>query len=373
MLPIFDRIGVHTSISAKDVFILNNSFVNLFYAYKLWDAQVGCTQFREKDSMFRLINPSVQDPDSVSCESLKLKHVAIYVKQWTWLPDNIENLYSCGCGLTCTWTKSAVLADTPDAVLFESVVPPRRRRPGDPVRVYMDLEAGRKSTGYEDIFITYHSGDTVQATYAGASFHKHRSYFTSSIKRNDVLVYWSSSNCLAARLSVARELLSYLPHHSFGKCLNNVGGGNVILSMYPECTQSYGENAYWAYHLHCAMSHYKFVLAIENTMTESYVTEKLFYALDAGAVPIYFGAANVWDLIPPHSIIDASKFKTMESLASYVKKVAADPLLYAEYHAWRRCGLMGNYRKTKAVSLDSLPCRLCAIVSKSGGKNAPAF
>lgn len=48
----------------------------------------------------------------------------------------------------------------------------------------MDLEAGRRRTGFEDIFIGYHAGDHVQATYAGASFHIHRSYYTSSIKRN---------------------------------------------------------------------------------------------------------------------------------------------------------------------------------------------
>ncbi|KAI5063022.1 hypothetical protein GOP47_0021569 [Adiantum capillus-veneris] len=245
-----------------------------------------------------------------------------------------------------------------------------KRRTGEPLRAYIDLEAGRKRTGFEDIFISYHAGDHVQATYAGASFHIHRSYATSSIKRNDILVYWSSSRCLQSRDSVAKELLSYLPHHSFGKCLNNVGGQGSLRNMYPDCTKSYGDNSYWAYHLHCAMSHYKFVLAIENTRTESYVTEKLFYALDAGAIPIYFGAPNVGDLVPPNSIIDGSKFKSLESLAAYIKKVAADPVLYAGYHAWRRCGVIGNYHQTRAVSLDSLPCRLCALASKSGGKSA---
>ena len=113
-----------------------------------------------------------------------------------------------------------------------------------------------------------------------------------------------------------------------------------MLTMYPRCTEGQGDRLYWSYHLHCAMSHYKFVLAIENTWTESYVTEKLFYALDAGAIPIYFGAPNVLDLVPPGSIIQGSKFKTMEKLAEYVKRVASDPVLYAGYHAWRRCGVI---------------------------------
>lgn len=367
-LPLHYKTFAHTSISDTDGFGLNENFTDLFDAYKQWDARVGCSQFRKKGIRDNSTNPSLQDPNSISCDSLKLKHIAIHVKKWTWLPDSMENIYSCGCGLTCMWTKSEVLVDNPDAVLFEFVTPPRKRLRGEPLRVYMDLEAGRKSTGSEDIFISYHASDSVQATYAGATFHSYRSHFTSPIKRSDVLVYWSSSRCLDARMSVARELLSYLSHHSFGKCLNNVGGPNAILGMYPECKIPNSDNFFWASHLHCAMSHYKFVLAIENTMTESYVTEKLFYALDAGAVPIYFGAPNVWDLVPPNSIIDGSKFKTLESLATYIKKVATDPVLYAGYHAWRRCGVMGNYYQARSVSLDSLPCRLCSLVSKLGGK-----
>ena len=186
----------------------------------------------------------------------------------------------------------------------------------------------------------------------------------------EVLVYWSSSRCVDKRQRIAAQLLALLPHHSFGKCLNNVGRGrNMILRMYPTCRQGVGAGTAWSQNLHCAMSHYKFVLAIENTRNESYVTEKLFYALDVGAVPIYFGAPNVHDFVPPHSIIDGSKFASMQKLANYVKKVAADPVLYAEFHAWRRCGVMGPYGWTRSMSLDSLPCRLCAAVSSLGGRD----
>ncbi|MBA0843718.1 hypothetical protein Goarm_000880 [Gossypium armourianum] len=233
----------------------------------------------------------------------------------------------------------------------------------------MDLEAGRRRSGREDLFISYHAKDDVQSTYAGALFHNGRNYHISSYKNNETLVYWSSSRCLSQRNQLAKSFLRLLPHHSFGKCLNNVGGLDMALSFYPECTNDANTPKWWD-HLHCAMSHYKFVLAIENTVTESYVTEKLFYALDSGAVPIYFGAPNVLDFVPPHSIIDGTKFRSMEELASYVKALANDPVAYAEYHAWRRCGVLGNYAKARATSLDTLPCRLCEVVSKKGGRNA---
>lgn len=46
----------------------------------------------------------------------------------------------------------------------------------------MDLEAGRKKSGLEDMFISYHAEDDVQSTYAGAFFHYGRNYHVSSDK-----------------------------------------------------------------------------------------------------------------------------------------------------------------------------------------------
>ncbi|KAL6007704.1 GDP-fucose protein O-fucosyltransferase 2 [Asimina triloba] len=476
-LPSIPSVESKTENSASpsppnDGFGAKDPFTNVLGAFRKWDAKVGCAAFREKHRGAATNGSSLQDTDAkADCRRLKTAHVTVLVKSWTWVPDNLDNTYSCRCGLSCLWTKSAVLADKPDAMLYETARPPiqieivpvklelkgiplelddvsfllrlgfcnphdavhdcgemypilamlelevgclrsrkvklgrlwhldvyrvsksrsfllsglvaflppillkgsterhlvrekrkhEERRVGDPLRVYMDLEAGRKKSGFEDIFIGYHAKDDVQSTYAGGLFHNSRNYHVSSKKNNDTLVYWSSSRCLPDRNRLAKKLLSLLPHHSFGKCLNNVGGLDRALDLYPECANNANSAPSWWDHLHCAMSHYKFVLAVENTMTESYVTEKLFYALDAGAVPIYFGAPNVWDLVPPNSIIDGSKFKTLEDLASYVKALANDPVSYSEYHAWRRCGILGSYRRTRAVSLDTLPCRLCEL------------
>lgn len=75
-------------------------------------------------------DPSPSSPSSLKhddhrvCEGLKKKHVSVLVKRTSWIPDNLDNLYSCPCGLTCLWTKSPVLADQPDAHLFEKAKPP---------------------------------------------------------------------------------------------------------------------------------------------------------------------------------------------------------------------------------------------------------
>lgn len=59
-----------------------------------------------------------------------------------------------------------------------------QRHMGEPLRAYMDLEAGRKRSGREDIYISYHAEDDVQSTYAGALFHNSRNYHISNTKNN---------------------------------------------------------------------------------------------------------------------------------------------------------------------------------------------
>ncbi|XP_065009772.1 alpha-(1,4)-fucosyltransferase-like [Musa acuminata AAA Group] len=346
-------------------------FTDLAAAFARWDEEVGCDRFREKHRNWTADASAIQNAEAGDCSTLGARHVSVLVKRGGWIPDEMDNLYSCRCGLTCLWTKSDTLADKPDAELFEGWMrPPQTRRKGEPLRAYLDIEASRKRTGFEDIFVGYHSKDDVQCTYPASMFRKFRSYRVSPVKRNDTLVYWSSSRCFQFRNELAAKFFANISHHSFGGCLNSVGGTDAALAFYPECKTDMMAEPHWWDHLHCAMSHYKFVLAIENTKTDSYITEKLYYALDAGAVPIYFGAPDVDSFVPPHSIIDGSKFASMEELASYVKAVGDDPVAYAEYHAWRRCGVMGYYGKNRATNLDALPCRLCEHVSRKGGREA---
>ena len=106
-----------------------DAFTDLFAAFKKWDSQMGCAQFKEKhkDLIHLLSNRSASLQEAVGdsgCNELKMEHVSVLVKGWTWIPDNLDNLYSCRCGMSCLWTKSSVLADKPDAFLFETTTPP---------------------------------------------------------------------------------------------------------------------------------------------------------------------------------------------------------------------------------------------------------
>lgn len=74
----------------------------------------------------------------------------------------------------------------------------------------------------------------------------------------------------------------------------------------------------------------KFAYCYENVRDlTNYVTEKIIDSLLAGCVPIYWGADNVGELIPPDCFIDRRQFTDMPSLHAYLESI--DERRYAEY------------------------------------------
>jgi alpha(1,3/1,4) fucosyltransferase len=67
-----------------------------------------------------------------------------------------------------------------------------------------------------------------------------------------------------------------------------------------------------------AMRAYKFAIAYENASFPGYVTEKIFDAFFAGCVPIYIGAPDVTEYIPPETFIDKRNFRDYAELYRYL-------------------------------------------------------
>ena len=67
------------------------------------------------------------------------------------------------------------------------------------------------------------------------------------------------------------------------------------------------------------LSNYKFCLAYENCDNAyGYISEKMTDCFMAGVVPVYLGAPNVRDHIPPECFVDVKDFKTYEELYKYL-------------------------------------------------------
>jgi hypothetical protein len=104
---------------------------------------------------------------------------------------------------------------------------------------------------------------------------------------------------------------------------------------------------------------YLFHLAFENQNTDDYITEKLWGALAAGTLPVYLGAPNIKDHVPPHSIIVVDDFPSTQELADYLIRLTKDKALYESYHAWRDQPLDPNFRQKFEFTNTHSTCRMC--------------
>lgn len=77
-------------------------------------------------------------------------------------------------------------------------------------------------------------------------------------------------------------------------------------------------------------SKYRWVLAMENSdTTASYVSEKIFVALRAGAIPIYWGSrGRILTLFNPKRFVRVEDFPTTESLVNHVMSIDANEYAY---------------------------------------------
>ena len=81
-------------------------------------------------------------------------------------------------------------------------------------------------------------------------------------------------------------------------------------------------------------SRYKFVIAIENSNCQDYVTEKLVHAVASGSIPIVAGigdAPNYLKFMPKNSYINIYDFASIDSLVSHLKFVSSNQTEYEKY------------------------------------------
>jgi len=71
------------------------------------------------------------------------------------------------------------------------------------------------------------------------------------------------------------------------------------------------------------LKNYKFSICYENTLNlDGYITEKIFDCFAAGCIPIYLGANNITDYIPPECFIDMREFSSYNALYDYIKNIS---------------------------------------------------
>jgi hypothetical protein len=69
---------------------------------------------------------------------------------------------------------------------------------------------------------------------------------------------------------------------------------------------------------HLTLHDYRFCIAYENSIEADYISEKIFDCFFSGCVPVYLGAPNVLDSIPPNTFVDKRNFATYGELHRYI-------------------------------------------------------
>jgi hypothetical protein len=114
--------------------------------------------------------------------------------------------------------------------------------------------------------------------------------------------------------------MAYIPIDSYGRCLRNKQAVDVR------------SNA-------LIYSSYKFVIAIENSNCEDYVTEKLIQAFASTSIPIIAsrnGKPDYSHFAPNYSYINVYDFKSMKELADYLIYLSNNETAYNEYLWFRQ-------------------------------------
>jgi hypothetical protein len=109
---------------------------------------------------------------------------------------------------------------------------------------------------------------------------------------------------------------------SYGACLNNRQGYGARMTD--------NINAYIKY---------KFVIAIENSNCQDYVTEKLVKAVASGSIPIVAGRNGRPDYrryMPNHSFINVFDYPSISALAADLKRIGGNKTLYESYLWYRK-------------------------------------
>ena len=136
------------------------------------------------------------------------------------------------------------------------------------------------------------------------------------------VIFQSSYVNRSGRFGYVAELMKHIGVHSYGKIFNN------------RAIPDHDRGAATKLEI---VSRYKFCLAMENSICEDYVTEKLFEPFLCGSVPVYLGAPNVDRYTPDdHALINVRDFAGPKALAEFLHQLDQDDVAYRRYFDWHR-------------------------------------
>lgn len=76
------------------------------------------------------------------------------------------------------------------------------------------------------------------------------------------------------------------------------------------------------------LRNYKFTIAFENTSVPGYTTEKIYHAMLAGSIPIYFGNPLIERDFNTKSFVNCHEYKDFDEVVKRVREIDSDDKIY---------------------------------------------
>jgi hypothetical protein len=154
---------------------------------------------------------------------------------------------------------------------------------------------------YDDVRTVMKQGEDAEAIL------RRKTKFCSFVVSND-------NRHTRIRTQFFKRLSRYKQVDSGGRCLNNIGG--------PIPGGPLGKREF--------LKPYKFNLAFENLSITGYTTEKIFEAMWARALPVYWGSSRINEEFNPRSFLNYFDFANEEALIERIIELDRDDNKYLE-------------------------------------------
>jgi len=169
-------------------------------------------------------------------------------------------------------------------------------------------------------------------------------------KTKGVALFLTKCNKNKARLDFVRELMKHIQVDSYGKCFHNTD--------FPISRQAKD----WQGIKHNISSQYRFLISPEGAILPGFITEKIWHAYLAQAIPIYWGTSDVFDQVPGNNtFLFADSFSNPKALADYIKQIEGDQKLYESFF---KMDLTKYYRIKEQYCTMSRICAICSAAYK---------
>lgn len=164
-------------------------------------------------------------------------------------------------------------------------------------------------------------------------------------KQNRIAWFVSHCDTQSKREAYARELSKYIPVDIYGKCGNLTCGGKYNRGTCDEDIIN---------------PNYKFYLSLENSICDSYVTEKLWRLIfkPITAIPIVLGAVDYNSILPKGTYFDVKDFSSPKMLAEKLKQLDLNDNVFNDIIA-RKNAIYCWFPGKKTYTQSRYHCQLC--------------